>query len=495
MTPFAKAWRGLKAAVVRFGTGWGTGWRWGGQLGSTVWDYERAVGDGRGNAAVLACVRWMARTFPEAPARIRTRAGNDLTPLPEHPLVVLLDRPNPYYSGHLLWSATLADWLLDGNAYWRKQRNGAGKVVALWWLPAFTMEPKWERETDFVSFYEYSPGGSPERLDPADVVHFRYGLDPDNVRKGCSDIKALLREIFTDNEAANYTASILRNTGVPGVVITGKDITPDNAEQIKAEMKQRFGGDRRGDPLVLGGDMKPSVLSFSPEQMQLRELRRIPEERISAIFGTPAVVVGLGAGLDRSTFANFAEAREAAYESNIIPTQRLMAAELRTQLLPDFGDAGSLVLDFDLSQVRVLQPDEDKLYTRVGGAVTHGLLTVNEGRRMLGREPLAEGDVLLVPTTVSVTDPALLLAPPEPRPALPPPDGLPALPAPKLRAIMAAMAKRSERVVPLGAGEPWADLPAEPTLDDAGLGRLLKAWDEVVGPEYAGLLDAEPTDG
>jgi hypothetical protein len=32
------------------------------------------------------------------------------------------------------------------------------------------------------------------------------------------------------------------------------------------------------------------------------------------------------------------EMREQAYESNIIPTQRLMAAELRTQLLPDFGD-------------------------------------------------------------------------------------------------------------------------------------------------------------
>lgn len=494
VNPFIRAFKAASAFVMRFGNRWG--WTWPTALGSTSLDYAREVGDGRGNAAVSACVLWVCRAFPEAPLRVRLRQGTELKPQPDHELTILLDQPNGFYSGHLLWSATLADWMLDGNAYWIKQRNGAGRVVALWWAPASTMCPKWDTDTEFVSYYQYNPGNAPQRIDSADVVHFRYGLDPDNVRLGCSPLKSLLREVFTDNEAANFTAALLRNLGVPGVVLSADDLTPDQAQQTKDEMNSKFRGDKRGEPLVLSGKWEARVMSFNPEQMQIREVRRIPEERISAIFGTPAVVVGLGAGLDRSTFANFAEAREAAYESNIIPTQRLMAAELRTQLLPDFGDPRRLVLDFDLSQVRVLQPDQDRLYSRVVGAVGGGLLSLNEGREMLGKEPLdgTAGDALLIPNSVTPTDPATLLAAPNPQPALPPGQDLAALPPPA-KELIRALAKRAQRVTPLGADEPWADLPAEPTLDDATLERYLAAWEATVGEQYAGLLDAEVDGG
>jgi hypothetical protein len=56
------------------------------------------------------------------------------------------------------------------------------------------------------------------------------------------------------------------------------------------------------------------------------------------VLGIPAVVVGLGAGLERSTFTNMAEAREAAYESGLIPAQKILGEDIRFQLLPLFGD-------------------------------------------------------------------------------------------------------------------------------------------------------------
>jgi hypothetical protein len=84
------------------------------------------------------------------------------------------------------------------------------------------------------------------------------------------------------------------------------------------------------------GATKVQEFGFSPEQLTLKDLRRIPEERVTAVLGTPAVVVGLGAGLDRSTFTNYTEAREAAYEQAIIPPQALLAEEIWFQLLPDF---------------------------------------------------------------------------------------------------------------------------------------------------------------
>ena len=59
----------------------------------------------------------------------------------------------------------------------------------------------------YLTGYEYNPNGAPITYDPADIVHFRDGMDPDNTRKGLSPLASLLREIFTDDEAVAMTAS------------------------------------------------------------------------------------------------------------------------------------------------------------------------------------------------------------------------------------------------------------------------------------------------
>jgi phage portal protein BeeE len=157
---------------------------------------------------------------------------------------------------------------------------------------------------------------------------------------------------------------------------------------------QKFGGDHRGEPLVVTDPMEIDILSFSPEQMNLKSLRRIPEERICALLGWPAVVAGLGAGLDRSTYNNMDEARQQAYEQNIIPTQQAMADDLTTQLLPDFSTAPDMeAVMFDLSKVRVLQDDQLKLYQRLDIGYRGGWLKRAEVRAEVGKPVLPEDDI------------------------------------------------------------------------------------------------------
>ena len=131
--------------------------------------------------------------------------------------------------------------------------------------------------------------------------------------------------------------------------------------------------------------------------MELRDLRRIPEERVSALLGVPAIVAGLGAGLDRSTFANFAEAREMAYESNIIPLQREFAATLSKALLPDFEPPERVVLDFDLSRVRILQEDVNAAAGRWGELVRSGIAMVSEARSAMGLPYDTGTDIYVTP--------------------------------------------------------------------------------------------------
>lgn len=400
----------------RYGSGW---------LGSTRFDYQSEVNPAT-SSIVMAVVFWIMRTFPEAPPRVSRRSGIELTPVPDHRLIQLLRRPNPYYSGILLWMATIVSWMLTGNAYWIKVRSQIGQPVELWWIPPQLIKPAWPDDgSEFISHYEYRPDSRYEAIKyaPTEIVHFRYGLDPDNPRLGLSPMAALIREIFTDDQGANFTAALLRNLGVPGIVIApddqGTEIGEEAAEHIKADVRSKFGGDRRGEPLIMTSKTKVTVLSFSPEQMSLKDLRRLPEERVTAVTGVNAMVVGLGAGLDHSTYSNYGEAREAAFESNIIPSQRMMAEDLRVQLLVDFEDINKFEFDFDLSNVRVLQDDQDKLYARLTRSLVAGGMPLNTYLRKTNQDEIGpDGDVLYVPRNITPTKPADLLAEPvAPEPA------------------------------------------------------------------------------
>lgn len=354
-------------------------------------NYGRYVGDGLSSSVVVAVIMWIVRAFPEAPLKLEKRGGEAIE---KHPLLSLIRRPNPFYSGALLWMATLLSYTLNGNAYWLKLRNRGGIPVQLWYLPHYMIEPIGDDKdaSVYIKYYEYSPGVmEPIRYLPSDIVHFRFGLDPNNIRKGYGLLNSLLREIFTDDEAANFTATLLYNMGIPGIVVSPKSPdqspTPQEVEATKTYIQQQFTGDGRGEPLVMAGPTDVQQFGFSPQQMDVKSLRRVPEERVSAVIGVPAIVAGLGAGLDRSTFANYAEAREAAYEQNIIPTQRLLAEEVTNQLLVDFEGVDALddlLLSFDNSGVRVLQEDQDALVKRANDLVKSGLITVKRGKEMIG---------------------------------------------------------------------------------------------------------------
>jgi HK97 family phage portal protein len=412
-SPFAR--RGAKAlrqmAFRNYpGGAQSAGWRmW--RMPGSEFDYARAVGDGSGSSTVMATVLWIARTFPEAPAALWQLQGDgteEMAP-PDHPLLRLVNRPNEFYSGSILWAATVIDWTVNGNAYWVKIRDQGGQPIELWWVPSFLMEP-WTQPggTDYVSSYTYRPGdGRTITYGLDDVVHFRYGLDPDDPRLGRSPLASVLKEVFTDNEAATFTSALLRNGGVPGVMISPDSeivVGQDDVDATKEYMRENFRGEKRGEPLVMSARTKVEQFGFSPQQLVMRDVRRIPEERVTAVLGTPAIVVGLGAGLDRSTFANYAEAREAAYEQNVIPSQNQLSADVRFQLLPDFEpDPWKWRYGFDLSKVRVLQEDTNKLSERLYAGWQAGTVKRMEVRRGLGLEVDEKvDDVYMLPSSGSL---------------------------------------------------------------------------------------------
>lgn len=387
---------------------WGTSWP---QYPNSTINFAREIGPLTRQSLVMAAANWAGTNLPEAPLTL-VRAGKtgQQEMITDHPALDLLRRPTPYYSGNLLWKAGMVSWVLDGNMYFRKVRNAYGQPIELWYEPHFSIRPRWPQDgSEFISFYEVFRNGAWYRIETEDVIHFRYGIDPYNDRLGLSPVASAFREVFTDSERARYSALILRNGGVIPFILSPKatDTELDPVE-IKREFEFRTTGDNVGRPMVLSGALDVQAVGMSPDKLLIDKASTIPEERIAALIGIPAAVLGFGAGLSQTKVgATMRELREQAYENFIIPTQRLICPELDVQLLSDYPDTEGLATSFDLRQVRVLQDDQNALANRHSVLYKSGIETRAEARQAFGLKVTPEDDVYFSAGAMgSPTDPA-----------------------------------------------------------------------------------------
>lgn len=379
--------------------------------GAGFWETSslKEIGDGTSNSAVVACLNVLSTSFSEPQLQVvkRDQIFGDREVDYKHPVAELYRRPNEFMSSSLLSHYIVVSLNAHGDAFIFKNRNQNGKVVQLVPLMPNLVEVRGNTEK-LITHYEYYAhsknelAGEPVKIDPKDVIHIRQGIDSNDHRRGHAPLKSILRELIGDEAAGQYSSALLTNLAVPGVVLSPRNDamggpTREEAEAIASSYKQKFGGANRGQPMVLSGAMSVEVVSFSPDQMKLQELRRLPEERVSAVLGVPAILAGLGAGLDSATYNNTAELREFFTEQKLVPLWKTVANELTHQLLlPDFsGD--DVMCEYDVNNVRALQTDMDNLYNRVNKGVSGGWITIGEARKVVGLEVDEKHNVYLRP--------------------------------------------------------------------------------------------------
>ena len=371
------------------------------------------IGDGGGNSAVFAVIRFKSHAFAEAPPRLFDRDDNDQwAAVPGSDVEKLLRRPNPFMTRHHAAGYIIYSTEINGTAYFWKRRSAAGRVVELWPLRPNLVTPLSGKELapvqldtinegmpigydrvdadSFIAGYRYQPAGLEFIIAPSEIVKLYDLPDPVNPRVGAAPMATVLREVLADEEAGQFATALVKNMGVPGVIMSpmvpeGEGPDVEEAEDMRDQFQDRFSGPNRGKPyIVTGGPMNVDVVSFTPEQMDFKSVRRVPEERISAVGDVPAILAGLGAGLDRSTYANWREARESMTEDSVIPLWVGFGIQWTEALRIDFAFTDDEEIRYDLSNVRSLQPDKTDAATRMNTAIAGGWAKVSEGRSELG---------------------------------------------------------------------------------------------------------------
>ncbi len=358
-----------------------------------------------GNSAALACLNVLGTAFSEPPLKVylKTQEGEEY--IENHPAQILLDNPNPNMTANLMNNYIVTSVAVYGDAFILKLRNDAGAVVQLIPLLPEMVEVKGNDEK-LITKYQYKQKGNTLDIMPEDMIHLRERIDPRNHRRGLAPLRSVMVEILGDAAASQMGAALVKNTGVPSVVISPKNdlsMTSDEAENIAEVFGRRFGGENRGRPLVIsGGEVDIQTLSFTPKDLELGKLRYINEERISAVLGVPAILAGLGAGLERATYSNAKELREFFTEQKLIPMWNHFANEFTKQLLlEDFESNPAYCFKYDLSNVRALSQDEDATMARIVQGYNAGFITVNEARQANQLPALDNGDYFVRNMTVA----------------------------------------------------------------------------------------------
>ena len=324
-------------------------------------------------AVAVRCVSIRSELLASVPLKVFRRLPNgDRERVSNSPLAdVLADLANPLMTSFELREFLVRSLDTAGNAYARIDRNGNGQVIALWPLAPSSVQVK-RLESGRLRYHVTTPGAKQTVLLQEEVLHIRASSEDGLV--GRSPI-TIARGALGTAIAQNETAENLASSGLrPGAAFTHPGKLSDKAIQNIQDtyMSQNGGPHNAGKPLVLQEGMTFAHASFSAEDAELLESRKLSNEDVARIFGVPPGSVGI------ATSVSYGSAQQAAQDlvSNALaPLAARVEQALQRCLLTTEGRR-TMFIEHDLSGL--LRGDTTARWATYRTAREIGALTNNQ---------------------------------------------------------------------------------------------------------------------
>jgi HK97 family phage portal protein len=321
------------------------------------------------------------RMIAEATAAMPWLVYEGADDLAAHPLLDLLERPNPAQAGAAFMEALYGYLLISGNAYVQLIDSGAeARELHLLRPDRVTVATDaggWpvaldHRENERRQRIPLGEGGA---------LHLKL-FHPLDEHYGFPPLEAALMALDIHNAAGRWNKALLDNSARPSGALVyapkeGGNLTDEQYERLKAELEDGYSGAARaGRPLLLEGGLDWKAMGLTPKDMDFMEARNGAARDIALAFGVPPMLLGIPGD---NTYANYQEANRAFYRLTVLPMVMRTARELSAWLSPLFGD--DVRLWFDADQVFGLTGERDALWARVGAA---DFLSEDEKREAVG---------------------------------------------------------------------------------------------------------------
>ena len=299
--------------------------------------------------------------------------------------LLLNKEPNPFQDVSSFKRNLIIDLLIDGNIF--IYFDGAH----LYHLPA----DKVTIHTDDKTYIERFSYDNSIDYSPSEIIHIKENSF-NSIYRGVPRLKPAFRTMQLLGSMRDFQDNFFKNGAVPGLVLKSPNTL---SEKIKERMLQAWvarynpkSGGRR--PLFLDGGLEVENLTeINFKELDFQEGIKSNERIILEAMGIPPIL------LDGGNNANIRPNHRLYYLETVLPIVKKVSYALERF----FGFS----LNEDVTGIPALQPELRDQAAYYATLVNTGILSANEAREALGKEPVDGFDEPRVPANIagSATNP------------------------------------------------------------------------------------------
>lgn len=311
----------------------------------------------------------------------RMRVDGVMKEVEDHPVIALIDDPNPIVSREELLYELFLGLVVTGNEYWFL--TGRGEYPEeIWRIDARYMRVQPDPQS-LVKGYWYEQGAVKRYFQHHEIIHFRIPSLLD-YWYGAGIYGGLESDVRADYAAAEHLRSFLEQGGVPpGSWSVPGGISDDDFKEFKRYLEEEVRGKRRAP--VFKTNREGKGIEFNPAGLNHQESQYVETRGFvrNRILDKARIPTGLLSETSTEAHARVAERLLVKYLSHL---QRLVAAKLTKDLLPFFGGAD------EVSFSEVMTVDAQQLLWR--RQAMDGIATLPEKRwHLFGWQEVDEKEI------------------------------------------------------------------------------------------------------
>lgn len=335
--------------------------------------------------------------------------------LESHPIMDVLQYPNPIMTKSALMFVTAVSMELTGKGYWwievkNPEEKDSGdptpvdSPVRIWYLPSHWVEPVHLQNKLFACWKVMPDGvGSPFYVPRNQMVYFPQ-IDPSNPFGTYATLQAQARAVIADEAISEAQRQTFSRGIFPGYAVVMGDIQDadgnpkrpllkanQRAQMIQIIKKMYQGVLNFDEPVILDrlvSDMKR--LSNLPQEMAFQESGNYTKAKITQGHGVNPIVMGQ---IEQANRASAAAAKDNLYDVAVNPRIALMSEVLSMWFSPLFAQPGEQLLLY-IEECRASDPETDQKI--VDSLAKQGAITRNESRAVFNMPPIDNGDNMFV---------------------------------------------------------------------------------------------------
>lgn len=337
--------------------------------------------------SVFANMRAIATEFASSELIVKERKGQKLEDVDNHPLELLWEAPNPDMGRSFLMAFWAWSYTMTGKAYlyWLPAQGG---IQEIWPIPPFMICAIPGRK-NFIDGYAFKsrPDSEPVLI-PREYITYSHSPNIFDIRDSLSFLVAGMVPVEMEIAMNMWNRNFFdESNGIPdGIIAMDKNALDTDIARVRMELRDFFGGTKRGVGVARAGDMEYHPWSRSQKEAEFTQGIELASKQIGRLMGFPD-----GYWSESANRANAEQARATMIAGAVWPLLVALHEDMNAGVVKRWwGDNLRAEFKDIRPEDRALKLQELQFYAQIE--------TVNELRERIGSDALDDprGEMFVV---------------------------------------------------------------------------------------------------